>query len=443
MDLRGLFKYFGILGLLLPFQLHPQAIVLDRGMSMEEQQTGWLPYFFVSDSLGKALGVAGSSSGLYQSQSSLFATAFVTSNESSLVSMALDNVQLGESRWFVDTFLLMDHFTDQRFYGDYDRDPNDIPAGSNDSDKEDFATGISNEVAVELGLKYRLPIGNNPNDPVSIYRLHKGLLASKPTGGEAWNPMRTGETTFGARFFYTYRDLRDFTLANSDGEKIEELLEAKTNGLEFWLEYNNTDFPRNPSRGSRQLIKLARDYGWFGSTDSWSNVELDLSKYFNLGDSGWFRQQVLALNFWTSNTTSWETDQDNLEIISHRPPPKYGSELGGYDRLRAYPYGRFRDKAAVYYTAELRLMPEFQPLRDLPLFNLFEIDWWQFAPFVEIGRVGPAYNSDLFLKDLKWSAGFGIRLMAFRLPVRLDFAASEEGGSVWAMYEQPFSRQGN
>jgi outer membrane translocation and assembly module TamA len=96
----------------------------------------------------------------------------------------------------------------------------------------------------------------------------------------------------------------------------------------------------------------------------------------------------------------------------------------------------------VYYAAELRLIPRFQPLRDLPVIRYFEIDWWQVAPFVEVGRVGPEYNSDLFTKDLKWSAGIGIRLMAFRMPVRLDMATSEEGSSIWAMFAQPFSRQG-
>jgi hypothetical protein len=111
--------------------------------------------------------------------------------------------------------------------------------------------------------------------------------------------------------------------------------------------------------------------------------------------------------------------------------------------MRAFPSGRFRDKAASYYAAELRLIPQMQPLRDLPILRYFEIDWWQVVPFVEAGRVGPEYNSDLFFKDLKWDAGLGIRLMAFRMPVRLDFAVSDEGSSVWAMFGQPFSRQGN
>ena len=181
--------------------------------------------------------------------------------------------------------------------------------------------------------------------------------------------------------------------------------------------------------------------GWLDSDNSWTNVEADLSKYFDLGTSGWFRQQVLALDFWTSNTPTWQTDPQDDQIVTHRPPPKYGSTLGGWDRLRAYPTGRFNAKSAVYYSAELRLIPRYRPLKDWAPMKYFQIDWWQVVPFVEAGRVGPDYDSDLFYKDLKWDVGFGFRLMAFRTVVRLDMAYGKEGAAAWAMIEQPFSRQ--
>lgn len=428
--------------LLLSLPVQSQSIALDEGMRAEDKRTGWLPYAFATDSLGTAAGVAGFSSGNFQYQASLFGTAFVTSNKSALVSAAMSNLRFGNSRFFIDSFVLLDHFTDQRFYAEYKPVPNDTRAGSNDSDKDDFLTGVSNELTLNLTLKYRLPIGGIEDDPVAVYQLRDGLLKSGPRGGENWNPWSSGQTTLGGKLFYTYRDLSEFEVNISGQNVLDEELVAETNGLELWLEYDNTDFPRNPARGSRQLLKISRDFGWGNSSNSWTNIELDLSKYFDLGRSNWFRQQVLALNFWTSNTTTWKTDPNNPNIVSKRPPPGYGSRLGGFDRLRAYPSGRFHDKAAVYYAAELRLVPQIQPLRDLPVLRYFEIDWWQVAPFIEAGRVAPDYDSDLLFKDLKWSAGIGVRLMAFRLPVRVDFAVSEEGPSVWAMFAQPFSRQG-
>jgi outer membrane protein assembly factor BamA len=248
--------------------------------------------------------------------------------------------------------------------------------------------------------------------------------------------MTSGRTTLATRFFYTYRDLSEY-----DGN--EEQLEAKTNGLDFWLEYDNTDFPRNPSYGSRQQFKLTRDFGWFDSSNSWTNLELDMTKYVNLGTSDLFKHQALAFNFWTSNTPTWETSPNNAQQVTNRPPPGYGSQLGGFDRMRAYPNGRFRDKSAVYYAAEVRLTPQFQKMRDWPIIKYFEVDWFQVVPFVEAGRVSDEYNSNLLTKDLKLDAGIGLRVMAFRTVFRLDFAVSEEGAAIQAMISQPFSRPGN
>ena len=412
-------------------------VALDESEEITDKRSGWLPYLFATESLGTAVGVGGFTAGTIQPQASLFGTAFVTSNKSALLSGMLNNYRLGDSRFFTDTFLLVDHFTDQRFYADLDLDPSEPKAGSNDSDPDDFISGISNELTFNFAVNYALPIGNTREDAISVYRLKNGLLKEGPQGGDVWNPLTSGKTTLATRFFYTYRDLSDFD------EQESEALEARTNGLDFWLEYDNTDFPRNPTRGSRQQFMVSRDFGWFDSSNSWTNLEMDLSKYYNLGRSSWFKQQVLALNFWTSNTPTWETNPDNPQEVTNRPPPSYGSELGGYDRMRAYPSGRFRDKSAVYYAAELRLIPDYQPLHDLPVIKYFQIDWWQVVPFVEAGRVGPEYNSDLFFKDLKVDAGIGLRLMAFRAVVRLDWAVSEEGSSVWAMVSLPFSRSGN
>jgi len=434
------FKLLAGLAFLLPLQASAQVVALDEGVSLNDKRSGWLPYIFSTDSLGFAVGAGAFSAGTIQPQASLFGTAFVTSNKSALLSGALNNYRLGkDSRFFLDSFLLVDHFTDQRFYAGPAVIPGEAPPGTNDSNEDAYVTGVSNEVTFEANLKYRLPIGNLKDDPIAVYHLKEGLVESGPRGGEEWNPLTSGQTTLGARYFYTYRDLNDTVFNQLDNEAVDELLTAKTNGFDFWLEYDNTDFPRNPERGSRQVFNVYSDFGWFNSDESWTNLQGDFSKYFNLGGSDWFKQNVLALNFWTANTPTWDETDGGTE---HRPPPNYGSELGGFDRMRAYPSGRFHDKSAVYYAAEWRLMPQTQPLKNIPILNYFQIDWWQVAPFIEAGRVGPDYDTDLFFKDLKWDVGVGIRLMAFRAVVRLDFAVGEEGGAAWAMISQPFSRQG-
>ncbi len=413
-----------------------QIVALDKSQTIDEKRSGWLPYAFATDSLDTSIGVAAFSAGTLQPQASLFGTGFVTANESALISGAANNFRLGNSRFFTDAFVLVDHFTDQRFYADLDNDPTQAKAGSNDSAEDDYVSGVSNELTLNFTLRYALPIGATRDEALSIYTLDQGLLMSEPTGGSGWNPLTSGRSTLATRFFYTYRDLSEY-------EADEDQLEARTNGLDFWYEYDNTDFPRNPSYGSRQQFKLSRDFGWFDSSNSWTNLEFDAAKYVNLGTSDWFKQKVLALNFWTSNTPSWETNPANSQEATHRPPPNYGSELGGFDRMRAYPAGRFRGKSAVYYAAEMRFTPQFQKMRDWPIINYFDVDWFQIVPFIEAGRVSDDYNGDLFTKDLKFDAGIGLRAMAFRAVVRLDFAVSEEGAAVVAMISQPFSRPGN
>jgi hypothetical protein len=44
-------------------------------------------------------------------------------------------------------------------------------AGSNESEPDDFVTGISDELTLNLTMKYRLPIGGIEDDPVAVYRL--------------------------------------------------------------------------------------------------------------------------------------------------------------------------------------------------------------------------------------------------------------------------------
>ena len=426
---------------LLPVQVFAQEVVLDQSESLYEKRTGWLPYLFASDSLGTAIGAAGFTAGVIQPQTSMFGTAFVTSNDSVLLSGAFNNYRPGnKGRLLIDSFILADHFTDQRFYGGPTQ-PGQAPPGTNDSDPESFTTGISNELTFSVDFKYRLAIGSIKNDPIAVYRLKQGLLDSGPPGGDTWNPVTNGQTTVGSKFFYTYRDLNDFTLNQPVTATVDEKVVARTNGIKLWLQHDNTDFPRNPARGSRQVFNLYRDFGLLDSDNSWTNIQASLSKYFDLGKSDWFNQKVLALNFWTSDTLDWERNPDGS--VNHRPPPNYGSELGGFDRLRGYSDGRFHDKSAVNYTAEMRFIPKLQPLDDFPLLNYFQIDWWQVAPFIEAGRVAPSYNTDLYFKDLKWNVGLGFRLMAFRAVFRLDIAVGEEGGTLWAMISQPFSRTGN
>ncbi len=164
-----------------------------------------------------------------------------------------------------------------------------------------------------------------------------------------------------------------------------------------------------------------------------------MRKYYYLGSTNKLRQSVLALDYWTSYTPSWEPAVDSLgPFIDGRPPNAIGSTLGGFNRLRAYPVDRFSDKAAVYYSAELRLMPEWNPLGNMQLLKSLDIDWWMIVPFVELGRVAPHWSFSDLHQDMRKVLGLGLRFMAHKAVFRLDTAVSSDAWSIYAMVGHPF-----
>ena len=185
---------------------------------------------------------------------------------------------------------------------------------------------------------------------------------------------------------------------------------------------------------------MTRDFGAFDSFNSWTSLDFSFSKFWDLGTSDRFAQRVLAVNFWSAYTPTWESVQVSPDFIKfqNRPPSNRGATLGGVDRLRGYPRARFNDKAAIYYAAELRLIPNWDPFKNWPLIRNWPWRWWQAVGFVETGRVAPSWNIGELHKDMKWSAGAGIRTMIGGGIIRLDYAVSDEASVWWVMAKQAF-----
>ena len=200
--------------------------------------------------------------------------------------------------------------------------------------------------------------------------------------------------------------------------------------------WDNRDFPYNPTDGNGVRLQYSRYFGLFDSTDSWSVVSAEVDAYHDFGESAWFCNRVLAVGFWTADTPSWTDDGGQ---ISNRPPAYTGATLGGLWRMRGYPTQRFSDRSAIYYTAEMRLTPHWNPFDSFPeLQKRLGIEWIQVVPFGEIGRVADSYDLEELHTDMKWSAGIGIRAWAQGFVVRADTAFSDEGVRVQMMIGQPF-----
>jgi hypothetical protein len=421
---------FWILFLCLTSITHAQNIILDVGQEKPEPRWLILPYVFHTESLQTAYGIAGGTSGYLQPQMGSFAAIMGTTNSSAAAFLAISDYQLPFlKRGFIDFKGSAGYYTDSRVYAGFNSDFPGERGGSNNSSNDNFIQGEDSDSWFDLKLKYLLPTGQGKNTTINTYTLADGLLVQGATGGDSWNPMTSGRLNLEVMAFYRDREFKTMT----------DELAGKTNGLEFALEYDNRDFYANPSRGSLQRLVFSRDFGWFESTDSWSVIEADLRKYLSLGATGTFRQRVLALDFWTAYSPTWQVIQTpNGPEIDGRPPIYQGASLGGFDRLRAYPQYRYSDKAAIYYAAELRLIPKWNPLGDMKLLKFLDIDWWQFVPFVEVGRVAPNWSLSELNSDMKWDVGLGLRFMAQKAVFRIDTAVTDDAWSTWAMVSQPF-----
>ena len=409
----------------------PPAVLREIGETGRvESRKLILPYIFATESLDVAMGAAAGAAAWPQEQASLFGAVLGTTNESRGLFLVGTSLRLpaGE-RLFLDSSASLGWYSELRAYIDGNPDYRDSTAGSNDSDPNDFISGEGPYNWLVLNLKYVLPIGHARESPIADYTLERGVLVAGATGAESWNPLRSGRTLLQLEPFVIER-----TFDSPDG-----IDGGRTNGLALSVLHDNRDFSPNPSRGSTSTIKVARDFGLFGSTTSWTTVEGKYSKYFFLGSSRLTRQQVLALNAWTADSPTWqEWETDEGTVYDHRPPPYLGTTLGGYLRMRGFPQYRFSDKATIYYGLEYRVIPEWNPLGNISWLRWFRIDWWQWVPFVEVGRVADHWNLRELHSDMKWDVGLGLRLMTAKVVVRGDAAVSEEGFHIWAMFGQAF-----
>lgn len=292
-------------------------------------------------------------------------------------------------------------------------------AGSNESDKNDYIEVSGSDQWYELKFRFLLPIGHGKDQIYFSPQLENGILKSGEMGGTHWNPFISGRTFIDIKPFYRKR------------------ISFATNGIEFAFTRENTDYYVNPTNGSLQKFIFRRDFGWFDSSAPWSVIETDLRWYLpihRLNSNKNSLPKVLALDFWTANTLTWNsydaigTDQNGNMLKSyHHPPPYTGAYLGGRYRLRAYYEGRFNDRAAIYYGAEYRQIISWNPFNLWSVTEKLNVHWRQLAVFAEFGRVAPEWKISTLHTDMKWSAGGGLRIFMNNIILRLDGAFGKEG----------------
>ncbi len=113
------------------------------------------------------------------------------------------------------------------------------------------------------------------------------------------------------------------------------------------------------------------------------------------------------------------------------------SYLGGTQRLRSYPNGRFFAGKSVFYGTELRLnLTDEKTLMDWFFLRGLRTNL-QVAFFAEVGGVAES-DSDLH-KQMRPSYGAGFRALFSGVTIRLDVGFGDEGGQMQLFLDYPWS----
>ncbi|MCZ4295663.1 BamA/TamA family outer membrane protein [Vibrio sinaloensis] len=387
--------------LLVRLALTASLFVSAHSMSAEKD-SAFLPFYFSTETLGHTFGVAGVAKGVGQPQAALFGMALYSEKESYVGFVSAFNYALSDQLLF-STQMYQAQFNDNPYYlGDQ---------GSNDSQTGQKTITNGFEQNYQFEFKYLLPWGN--------VKQHGLMGAFQPIREVSFaSPIQSGVSSVALTPFYSSRELDIYNKAD------------KASGFKLSFDWDNRDSVRNPTKGSHTSLDVTAGAERWQSEDIWTKWEFQNSQYYALGPLGeWFDQQVLAFDFYTADTPSWS---------SVKPPEQDQIRLGGLYRLRGYTSGRYHGRSAVHYSAEYRVLPDWQPLDGIPLINYYDLPWWQWVVFAEVGRVADEYDAKTLHSDMKWNVGGAVRSQVEGIVVRAEVAQGADEGTFRVMINQPF-----
>ncbi|SUQ07597.1 Outer membrane protein/protective antigen OMA87 [Vibrio owensii] len=395
-------RLFSVLAFSASLFLSPQLIA-------KEKDSAFVPFYFSTETMGSTIGLAGVAKGVGQPQAALFGMGLYSEKDSYVGFLSAFNYALSPNLLF-STQMYQARFNDNPYYlGDQ---------GSNNSSTEEKTVTNGDEENYKLEFKYLLPWGN--------VREHGLLGAFQPVRDVSFaSPVDSGVSSIIFTPFYSSRELDIYN------DKKEE-----ATGFSLTFDWDNRDSVRNTTRGSHTSFDLTTGAESLQSEDLWLKWEFQNSQYYSLGPLGdWFDQQVLAFDFYTADTPTWNKCDG---LMCARPPEQEQVRLGGLYRLRGYTAGRYHGRSAIHYSAEYRVLPDWQPLDDIPLINYYDLPWWQWVAFVEVGRVADDYDLKTLHEDMKWNVGGAVRFQVEGIVVRAEMAKGADEGTFRVMINQPF-----
>jgi hypothetical protein len=388
---------------------------------MSEVKFAAIPFAYYSAEFSMSVGAYAAADNIWQEGTHVKVGGLTSSNNTHFFFYQMREFMIPfTKRMFFEPNIYVGKFGEIRVYHNpnstlaYDKQP-----GHNDSDGDDFFEVKGEDIWVQMKTRYLLPIGDGKDYVKPFTKLEDGRVVESKNGGTSYNPFKSGRTKIDMNPFY---------------RKQEDII---NNGIEIIAVHDNFDWEYNPTKGNKTKVTWIKDFGKFGSDVDWENWEIEHSEYFQLNDS-WKYPLVLALNGWTSHCPTWNLKND--DGLYKRPASFAGAQLGGKNRFRAYYEGRFNDRSAICYIAEVRQVFKNNPLKDNKVLRKFGLDvkWMQMAYFIEMGRVADDWNAENLHKDMKGDFGVGLRINADKFLLRLDYAYGNDGSLVQMFIDQPF-----
>ena len=328
--------------------------------------------------------------------------------------------------------------------------------------------GIFNLEAIEENLFFDLGVGE-------IQLITRGYERGLDSSPEVYSDLDLNlnlryagaklsfsERRYEFRLAQSWTRSRLVSLVDQDGNRFDfdqDWTQARGGTLGFILDY--TDDRQDPRRGLRIEIEEDIAYRWDEESD-FSTFNRNYSVYLPFGGN-----DTLILNHYRSSArrvrqltfdradeekavagqcegiSSAEAESCNIEqkrfLDQQEATARFGTAtpLGGTQRLRAYPQGRFYAGETSFYGLEYRLnLTEERSLFDYLLLRGVRTNY-QIAFFFEEGSVAER-PEDLF-EDSRQSYGVGFRLVLTGLIVRLDLGSGSEGTQWQFFVEYPLS----
>ena len=220
------------------------------------------------------------------------------------------------------------------------------------------------------------------------------------------------------------------------------------NKIEFSTRIDFTDDYKDPRRGIRNSLFIDRQTAKTSSEPSFDVVTNDLQIYIPV-----LEKSTIVFDLQISDAYVTKKGETNLEVLriknggnenltnSELASNTNGTSLslGGGDRLRSFPEGRFQGAHTIYYAAEFRWNYSSSGGEKLDLFFIQElVEELQVALFFEQGSVSEA-KSELG-KTVKTSVGSGFRFLSGSGNLyRADFATGNEGPAFSVIIQYPWT----